>query len=42
MLVWTCLWGPIGLVLAIPLTATLKIICDRVPRLRHVGEWLGT
>jgi predicted PurR-regulated permease PerM len=42
MLVWTCIWGAIGLIVAIPLTAMLKIACDRGPRLRSVGAWLGT
>ena len=28
LLFWGWLWGAIGLVLAIPITATIKVICD--------------
>jgi predicted PurR-regulated permease PerM len=30
-----------GLVLAVPITAALKIICDHVDSLRPYGAWLG-
>ncbi len=38
---WGWLWGAMGLVLAIPVTAALKIICDHVASLHAYGEWLG-
>ncbi len=41
ILVWTFMWGPIGLLLAIPITAGLKAVCDNVPSLRKFGELLG-
>jgi len=41
LLFWGWLWGAMGLVLAIPMTAALKIICDHVPRYRAYGLWLG-
>jgi predicted PurR-regulated permease PerM len=41
LLFWGWLWGAMGLVLAIPMTAAIKIICDHVPRYRAVGLWLG-
>jgi predicted PurR-regulated permease PerM len=41
MMFWAWLWGGIGLVLAVPLTATLKTICDNVPSLRPLGDWMG-
>lgn len=41
LLVWAWLWGAIGLLLAIPLTATVKIIFDHVQSLKAYGAWLG-
>lgn len=35
------LWGVVGLILAIPLTGMLKIICDEVPALKAWGFLLG-
>lgn len=41
LLFWGWLWGGIGFILAIPITATVKVVCDRVDRWQHVGRWLG-
>jgi predicted PurR-regulated permease PerM len=41
LLFWGWLWGASGLILAIPVTATLKVICDHVPDLQPWGRWLG-
>src|SRR4029453_9190747 len=41
LLVWSWLWGPMGLILGIPLTAAIKIVCDQVESLRPYGDWLG-
>jgi predicted PurR-regulated permease PerM len=41
LLFWGFLWGAPGLLLAIPLTAALKITCDHVPALHPLGELLG-
>lgn len=41
LLVWTWLWGAVGLLLAIPLTAAMKIIFDHVESLKAYGAWLG-
>ena len=35
------LWGAIGLVLAIPITAAIKVICDHVDGWEPAGRWLG-
>jgi predicted PurR-regulated permease PerM len=35
------LWGVIGAFLAVPLLVTLKVICDRVPVLNFLGEFLA-
>ncbi|MGH9360176.1 MAG: AI-2E family transporter [Terriglobia bacterium] len=41
MMFWGWLWGAMGLVLAVPITAGLKVVCDNVPSLKAVGHWLG-
>lgn len=41
LLFWAWIWGAFGLVLAIPLIASTKIICDYIEPLQGVGEWLG-
>jgi predicted PurR-regulated permease PerM len=41
LLFWGWLWGAIGLILAIPITATFKVICDHVDGWEPVGRWLG-
>jgi predicted PurR-regulated permease PerM len=40
-LLWAVLWGAIGLLLAIPITAATKIIFDHVESLKPYGAWLG-
>ena len=41
LLVWAWLWGAVGLLLAIPITAAMKIIFDHVESLKPWGTWLG-
>ena len=41
LLFWGWLWGAMGLILAVPITAALKIIFDHVDGLRPWGAWLG-
>ncbi|HZQ68318.1 MAG TPA: AI-2E family transporter [Terriglobales bacterium] len=41
LLFWGWLWGGIGLVLAIPITAATKIVFDHVESLKPYGAWLG-
>jgi predicted PurR-regulated permease PerM len=41
LLVWAWLWGAVGLLLAIPITAAMKIIFDHVESLKAWGTWLG-
>jgi AI-2 transport protein TqsA len=38
---WTWLWGAIGIILAIPITASIKVICDNVESLEPIGILLG-
>jgi predicted PurR-regulated permease PerM len=41
ILFWGWLWGAIGLILAIPITATIKVICDHTDGWESMGRWLG-
>jgi predicted PurR-regulated permease PerM len=41
MMFWGWLWGGIGLVLASPITAAFKAICDNIRSLRALGAWMG-
>jgi predicted PurR-regulated permease PerM len=41
LLLWGWLWGAFGLILAIPITATIKVVCDHVEGWEPVGRWLG-
>lgn len=41
LLFWGWLWGAMGLVLAVPMTAAAKIVFDHIEHLRGWGTWLG-
>jgi predicted PurR-regulated permease PerM len=41
LMFWGMLWGALGLVLAIPLTAAIKALCDHVPSMQPYGRLLG-
>lgn len=41
LLFWGWMWGAIGFILGIPITATVKVVCDRVDRWQPIGRWLG-
>jgi predicted PurR-regulated permease PerM len=38
---WDYMWGVIGALLAFPLLAVVKIVCDRIPPLMPLGHLLG-
>jgi predicted PurR-regulated permease PerM len=38
---WTWLWGPVGLVIATPITACLVVLSTHVPALDAIGRLLG-
>ena len=41
ILFWSWMWGPIGLLLAVPLTTMIKVICDHVEELQPIGKLMG-
>jgi predicted PurR-regulated permease PerM len=41
LMFWGFLWGAAGLVLAIPIMAGVKAVCDNVQGLRNYGRFLG-
>ena len=41
MMFWGLLWGAVGLILAIPITAAIKAVCDNVESLEAYGHLLG-
>jgi predicted PurR-regulated permease PerM len=41
LMFWGTLWGGIGLLLAIPITAAIKAVCDNVGGLQSYGRLLG-
>jgi predicted PurR-regulated permease PerM len=38
---WYWMWGFAGALIAVPLLATVKIVCDRVRPLMALGHFLG-
>lgn len=38
---WGWLWGGMGLILAVPITAAMKAVCDNITPLRPYGRFLG-
>ena len=41
LMFWGTLWGGVGLLLAIPITAAVKAVCDNVPGIQGYGKLLG-
>jgi len=41
LMLWGVLWGAVGLVLAIPVTAGIKAVCDNVGSLQPYGKLMG-
>lgn len=42
LLFWGWLWGIAGLLLAMPLLVVFKILCEHIPRLHVMGEYLSS
>ncbi|HEY6126763.1 MAG TPA: AI-2E family transporter [Candidatus Acidoferrum sp.] len=41
LLFWGWVWGGMGLLLAIPITATLRVVCDHKESWKPIGRWLS-
>jgi predicted PurR-regulated permease PerM len=42
LIFWTWLWGVPGALLSVPILASIKVVCDHVPRLSSVSELLAS
>jgi predicted PurR-regulated permease PerM len=42
LIFWYWMWGVPGALLAVPMLAVAKIVCDRIDRLKAVGHFMGT
>ena len=40
LIFWTWLWGVPGALLSVPILVSIKVVCDRVPALSQVSEFL--
>jgi predicted PurR-regulated permease PerM len=40
-IVWGWLWGAVGVLLAIPIAAATKVICERIEPLRPIAVMMG-
>ena len=38
---WYWMWGVCGAILATPMLAMTKILCDRIERLKPIGHFIG-
>ena len=41
LIFWWFLWGIPGAILAVPMMAAIKIVCDHIESLAPIGEFLG-
>lgn len=41
LLFWGWVWGGMGLILGIPITAAMRVICDHIESLKPVARWLS-
>jgi predicted PurR-regulated permease PerM len=41
VLFWGWVWGVMGALMAVPITASIKIVCDHIEGLAPIGEFLG-
>jgi len=41
LLFWTWLWGIWGMLLAVPITMAIKVVCDHIEPFQPIGDFLG-
>ena len=41
ILFWSWIWGPMGLLLAVPMTVVVEIVCDHVEGFQGIGRLMG-
>jgi predicted PurR-regulated permease PerM len=40
--IWSYIWGFVGMILAVPMTVIIKIVCENIPYLEPVSILIGT
>ena len=41
LLFWTWMWGVWGMLLAVPITMAIKVVCDHIEPFHPIGDFLG-
>ncbi len=41
LIFWMWLWGIPGALLSVPILVSVKVVCDRIPSVAHLGELIG-
>ncbi len=41
LIFWAFIWGPVGMVLAVPISSTIQIVCGNIEKLRPVAIFMG-
>jgi len=41
LILWGLIWGPVGMILATPLTTCIQILCNNIEPLKPIGSLLG-
>ena len=41
LIFWGFIWGPVGMVLAVPISATIQIVCTNIDSLKPIGVFMG-
>jgi predicted PurR-regulated permease PerM len=42
LILWGFIWGPVGMILATPLTTCIQILCNNIDPLKPIGSLLGS
>ena len=42
LILWGFIWGPVGMILATPLTSCIQILCNNIEPLKPIGSLLGS
>jgi predicted PurR-regulated permease PerM len=40
LIFWGWLWGPVGMILSVPIVSAFRIVCENIEPLRPIGRFL--